>query len=99
MNINSTNGGLSFDLYLVKGERVGVSQRLEVSLNLSSVLKITTDTDVKEMSRQLDKLDDFAKKNPTKALTLLTSFVGVINSKADNIAEEVYKIYNSKNNY
>lgn len=90
MNINSTQGGLSIDLYVVKkGERVGVSQRLEVSLNLSSVLSISTNTDVKEMSRQLDKLEDFAKKNPTKALSILTGFVSVINSKADSIAEQV----------
>lgn len=83
------------DLYVVKSDdgRVSVSQRLEVSLNLSSVLKISVDTDVKEMGRQLDKLDDFAKKNPTKALTLLTSFVDVINLKADNVAEQVIPLY------
>lgn len=91
MNINSTQGGLSIDLYVVKQDRVGVSQRMEVSLNLSSVLSISTNTDVKEMARQLDKLDDFAKKNPTKALSILTGFVSVINSKADSISEQVLK--------
>lgn len=90
MNLNQTDGSnLSLDLYVVKGSRVSVSQRMEIGLNLSSVLAISTNTDVKELSRQLDKLDDFAKKYPAKALTLLSSFVDVINAKADDISQKV----------
>jgi transcription elongation factor GreA-like protein len=88
LNINST-GGISFDLYVIKGSRVGVSQRMSVSLNMSSLIVISKDTDVKEMAKQLDKLDDFAKKNPVKALSILSSFVEAINEKAEDVAQVI----------
>lgn len=81
--------GLVLDLYAIKGSRIGQSQTLALSLNLSSVLSISVKTDVKEMARQLDRLDDFAKKNPVQALTLLTSFVNVINIKSNTIEQVI----------
>lgn len=68
---------------------MGVSQRMTVSLNMSSLIVISKDTDVKEMAKQLDKLDDFAKKNPVKALSILSSFVEAINEKAEDVAQVI----------
>lgn len=81
--LNTTNS-ISLHLYANKMGRIGMSQQMLVSANLSNVLTISINADFKEINQMLDKLDDIAQKNPQKALNLLTNFVDVVNTKASD---------------
>jgi hypothetical protein len=84
---------LTMQLFVVKeGKRSGKSQKLQVHIDLHSLLTIDVDTDMHAMDKALDALSDLAKQNPTKALSYVGNIADVINSKSDTAiaANSVY---------
>jgi hypothetical protein len=89
LKLNETNS-LSIQLFVKKLNRFSKSQKLYLNLDLTSFLTVDLNTDLKEMSKQLDKLDELAKQNPKRALSLINNFADAINTKADNVDDQVY---------
>ncbi len=59
-----------FEVLAHKDSRMAVSERIELSLNISSAFQIKPSTNLDDMSNQLNMVDDLVAKNPKKALGL-----------------------------
>lgn len=90
LKINETNDlMMSLQLYVTNDKKLSKSQQITLTLNASSFITISVKSDINEMAKQLDKLDNLAKQQPKKALGLITTFVDVINTKAGDMEEQV----------
>ncbi len=80
LNLNtSIEKPLLMQVLVNKNSRFSLSNQVYVMLNLSSISFAVPSTDATKMAEQLEKLDNFARVNPKKALDLLGSFVNAIN--------------------
>ena len=87
LNLNGTSKNpVLIQLVVNKFARFTMPKPLKLVMNLSSIINLVPSTDLSKMSEQLDKLDDFARTNPVKALDILGDFVNAINSQADEEA-------------
>ena len=70
----TTDNPMLFKLAVSKERRFTITDSLEVAVSFA-----LPSSDLAKMMSQLDKLNEFSKANPGKALDLLNSFAGVLN--------------------
>jgi hypothetical protein len=97
MDLNETTKfPILIQLAVNKFSRFTLTKPLKVVMNLSSIINLVPSLDLSKMAEQLDKLDDFARTNPVKALDILGSFVDAINTVSAEVEQNMVS-YSIKN--
>ena len=93
MNLNDTTKfPILVQLVVNKFSRFTLVKPLKIVMNLSSIINLVPSMDLSKMAEQLDKLDDFARTNPVKALDILGSFVDAINTVSAEVEQNMVRL-------